>query len=170
MSCQKSGADGPQISSHEFHATKLEGLGFVTEAHHHRCGCDVGLENGVLNRAIGAATSAVCQAAKRIFHGSQHARISIGIIQPVEELSMMMRNKNSGEMAQSNQTKKNKYDMYLNLCKGTKPALHKCTFAQKYKNGNDSGGKPKGRGRKDDNSIQPSSDPCRTVQKKYFGC
>ena len=82
MSCQKSGAVHPQISSHGFQATKLEGLGFVTEAHHHRCGCDVGLENGVLNRAIGAATSAVCQAAKRIFHGSQHARISIGIIHP----------------------------------------------------------------------------------------
>jgi len=65
-----------------------------------------------LNAGIGSATSAVSQAAKqkRMTDVSQHARISIGIIQPVEELSMMMRNKSSGEMAQSNQTKKIKYD------------------------------------------------------------
>jgi hypothetical protein len=38
-------------------------------------------------KASGTATSAVRQAAKRMADESQNARISIGIIQPVEELS-----------------------------------------------------------------------------------
>ena len=123
-----------------------------------------------LNKAIGAATSAARKVTKqkRMAYESRHARILMEIIQPVKELSMMMRNKNSNQMAQRNQTKKYKYDNAypVQKCICALPDLHKYTMTQ---NGNDSGGKPKRRGRKDDNCIQPGPNTCRTAQEQYPG-